>query len=316
VQAYIPPRPAKRRRPPCLLKIKFLGGAMRFSAVFGALAAFFCLVPGAAFATVRGAPVDRQLGLQEAATVVMESTASFHTLLMWIITAICLIVLGLLIWVMVRYNEKSSPEPRKFSHNTTVEVIWTAIPIVILIIIAIPSFRLLYFQDVIPEADFTIKTTGNQWNWTYEYPDHGGIEFVANMIEDEDIASHPYSAMRLLSTDVPVVVPAGATVRMQVTASDVIHSWAVPAFGVKMDGIPGRLNETWFRVDEPGIFFGQCSEICGLRHAFMPIEVHVVPQEVFDAWLASASEDPYEAPQVLTAYYDSQRGGALQASAR
>jgi len=195
-------------------------------------------------------------------------------------------------------------------------VVWTAVPIIILIVIAVPSFQLLYYQDTIPESDFTIKTTGWQWNWEYEYPDHGGFEYFSNMVDDADIASHPYEAHRNLTTDVPVVVPVGATVRVEVTAADVIHNWAMPSFGIKMDAIPGRLNETWFRVDEPGIYYGQCSELCGVRHAFMPIEVHVVPQDVFDAWVEAANEDPYSAPEVLVAHYDELRGGTRVAAAQ
>ncbi|XBQ16333.1 MAG: cytochrome c oxidase subunit II [Oceanicaulis sp.] len=290
---------------------------MRFTAALGAVGALFSLITGAAFATPPVViPVDGQLGLQPAATPVMENIHEFHTLLVWIITAISVFVLALLGWAMIRYRARPGHEPKKFSHNTFVEVVWTVVPILILVVIAVPSFRLLYFQDVIPEADFTIKTTGNQWNWTYEYPDHGGFQYVANMIADEDVATWPYEAHRLLTTDLPVVVPVGATVRVEVTASDVIHNWAMPAFGIKMDAIPGRLNETWFVVDEPGVFYGQCSELCGLRHAFMPIEVHVVPQEVFDAWVAAANEDPYEAPRVLAAHYDELRGESRVASAR
>jgi len=286
---------------------------MRFSTILGALAAL-CAMTASASATVIGAPVDGNLGFQDAVTPVMENITVFHSMVFWIITAISLVVLGLLLWVMVRYNSKKNPEAKKFSHNTLVEVIWTGIPIIILVVIAVPSFKLLYLQDVIPEADFTIKTTGNQWNWTYTYPDHGGFDYVANMLADEDIAGHPYAALRNLSTDLPVVVPTGATVRVEVTASDVIHNWAMPAFGIKIDAIPGRLNETWFTVDEPGVYYGQCSELCGLRHAFMPIEVHVVPEEVFNAWVEAANQDPYTAPEVLAAYYDDVRGGARLAS--
>ena len=289
---------------------------MRFSAAFGAFIALFVLTAGVALAAPTNVPIDGQLGFQPAATPVMENINWFHNVLLWIIGAITLVVLGLLVWVIIRFREREGHEPKKFSHNTTVEVIWTAAPILILIVIAVPSFQLLYYQDTIPESDFTIKTTGNQWNWTYEYPDHGGFEWVANMVADEDIASHPIEAYRNLSTDLPMVVPVGATVRMEVTASDVIHNWAMPSFGIKMDAIPGRLNETWFRVDELGVFYGQCSELCGLRHAFMPIEVHVVPQEVFDAWVVAANEDAYEAPQVLVAYYDDLRGGTRVASAQ
>ncbi|TRO95412.1 cytochrome c oxidase subunit II [Glycocaulis profundi] len=286
---------------------------MRLKAALGALATFFLLATGAVHA---GQPEDGRLGLQRAVTPVMENIISFHNLLLWIIGAICLFVLALLVWIVVRYNAKSNPTPKKFSHNTLIEIIWTAVPVLILVVIAVPSFRLLYMQDVIPEPDMTIKAVGNQWNWTYEYPDHGGFEFVSNMLEEEELGTQPWSQPRLLATDVPVVVPEGTTVRVQVTASDVIHSWAMPSFGVKMDGIPGRLNETWFRVNEgeTGVFYGQCSEICGIRHAFMPIEVHVVPQEVFDAWVEAANADPYAASSVLAAWYESTGATAVAAA--
>jgi cytochrome c oxidase subunit 2 len=288
---------------------------MRFSTVLAALAAFIAFT-AAASATVIGIPTDGDLGFQPSATPIMDQIYSFHTLLLIIIFGISLFVLALLVWAMWRYSHKRHPEPKKFSHNVTVEVLWTVVPILILVLIAVPSFRLLYEQDVIPEADFTIKTTGNQWNWTYEYPDHGGFEFVSSMVEEADLAGHPFAAHRNLTTDVPVVVPVDAVVRMQVTASDVIHSWTIPSFGIKMDGIPGRLNETWFQATREGIYYGQCSEICGIRHAFMPIEVHVVPQEIFDTWVVAAQGDPYSAIDVLTAYYDSLRGDAQLASAR
>lgn len=278
---------------------------MRISAVFGALAAMFALVTAAAGATPVSVPTSDTWVPSDPATPVMEQIVSFNNLLLIIVTVISVFVLGLLVWVMVRYNAKSNPEPSQTSHNTMLEVVWTAIPVIILVVIAVPSFRLLYFQDVLPEADFTIKTTGYQWNWEYEYPDHGGFNFFANMVEDENLADHPYVAHRNLSTDLPVVVPVGATVRVEVTAADVIHNWAMPAFGIKMDAIPGRLNETWFQTDIEGIYYGQCSELCGVRHAFMPIELHVVPQDVFDAWVATANEDPYEGPAVLAAYYES-----------
>jgi len=280
---------------------------MRISAVFGAIAAIFCLVTAAATATPVGIPTDAALGLQQAASPVMDQINWFHNMLLVIITVISLVVLGLLVWVALRYNAKANPEPSKNSHNTLLEVIWTAVPVLILVVIAVPSFRLLYFQDVLPEADFTIKTTGYQWNWEYEYPDHGGFTFFANMVEDEDLADHPYVAHRNLTTDLAVVAPVGATVRVEVTAADVIHNWAMPSFGIKMDAIPGRLNETWFQTDIEGIYYGQCSELCGIRHAFMPIELHVVPQDVFDAWVAASNEDPYAGPAVLAAYYDSTR---------
>lgn len=236
----------------------------------------------AAFATP-GQPTDGALGFQPAVTPIMERAVWFHdSLLLPIITVITLFVMGLLIWIIFRYNRKANPEPAKFSHNTFLEVVWTAIPVLILIVISVFSFPLLYFQDEIPEADFTIKTTGYQWYWGYEYVDHGGGEYFSNMIPDEEIGE---GQLRNLSVDYPVVVPVGATVRLQVAAADVIHNWAMPAFGTKMDAIPGRLNEAWFRVDQEGVYYGQCSELCGLRHAFMPIEVHAVSQEAFDAWI-------------------------------
>lgn len=287
---------------------------MRISAVLGAFAAIFCLVTAAAGATPVGIPTDGALGFQQAASPVMDQINWFHNVLLVIITVISLVVLGLLVWVVLRYNAKANPEPSKTSHNTLLEVIWTAIPVIILVVIAVPSFRLLYFQDVLPEADFTIKTTGYQWNWEYEYPDHGGFTFFANMVEDEDLADHPFVAHRNLTTDLAVVVPVGATVRVEVTAADVIHNWAMPSFGIKMDAIPGRLNETWFQTDIEGIYYGQCSELCGIRHAFMPIELHVVPQDVFDAWVAASNDDPYSGPAVLAAYYDSTRAQRVAAA--
>ena len=286
---------------------------MRFQAALIAFLTALLFASGAS-ANVQGIAVDKQLGLQEAATPVMERIVGFHFGVLVIITVITLVVLALLLWVMIRYNAKSNPNPSKFSHNTLVEVIWTAVPVIILVLIAVPSFRLLYFQDVLPTetteegqvvsaVDMTIKVTGNQWNWTYAYPDHGDFDFVASMVADEDIQPGQY---RNLSTDLPLVVPAGQTVRLEVTASDVIHNWAMPAFGIKMDAIPGRLNETWFHVEQEGIYFGQCSELCGRDHAFMPIELHVVPEDVFNRWVQAAQDDVYTAPEILTAYYETQ----------
>lgn len=287
---------------------------MRLKAALGALASLFVLSTGAASATPnQGLARDGQMGFQQAITPVMENIATFHAMVLWIIVGITIFVLALMLWAMIRYNAKANPEPQKFSHNTLVEVIWTAVPVIILVVIAIPSFQLLYYQDTIPESDFTIKATGNQWNWGYEYPDHGGFSYVANMVSDEDLGENQ---PRLLATDLPVVVPAGSTVRVEVTASDVIHNWAMPSFGIKIDAIPGRLNETWFEVgdEDVGIYYGQCSELCGLRHAFMPIEIHVVPQDVFDAWVEAANEDPYTAPQILAAHYEASRETRLAAA--
>ncbi|MEM8988423.1 MAG: cytochrome c oxidase subunit II [Pseudomonadota bacterium] len=228
-------------------------------------------------------PRDGQLGFQDAATPVMERVIDFHNLLLPIITLISLFVLALLLIVIFKYNRKANPEPQKFSHNTMVEVVWTVVPVLILIVIAIPSFRLLFLTDQVPEADMTIKATGYQWYWGYNYPDHGNFEFVSNMLTDEEAAAA--GEPRLLAVDNRIVAPAGATVRVLTTAADVIHAWTIPAFGVKIDAIPGRLNETWFKVDEPGVYYGQCSEICGVKHAFMPIAVEVVPQADFEAWV-------------------------------
>ena len=204
------------------------------------------------------------------------------------IISFTLFVLGLLLYVMVRFNAKANPEPSKTTHNTLVEVAWTVIPIIILIVIAIPSFRLLYFDRAIPDADLTIKATGHQWYWSYEYPDDDGMTFDAIMLEDDELKP---GQPRLLATDNDVVVPVNRNVRIIITASDVIHNWAIPAFGMKMDAIPGRLNEAWFRATRTGTFYGQCSELCGVRHAFMPIAVRVVTEEEYAAWLVTAKQE-------------------------
>ncbi|MGC6512758.1 MAG: cytochrome c oxidase subunit II [Parvibaculales bacterium] len=230
-------------------------------------------------------PEPWQLGFQPAATDMMSRITSFNNFLLYLMTAITLLVLALMVYVMIRFNAKANPEPSKTSHNTLIEVIWTVVPILILVVIAIPSFRLLYDQVELPEADMTIKATGYQWYWGYEYPDHGDFAFDAIMLEDDELqAGQP----RLLATDNAVVVPVNATVRVVVTSADVIHNWAMPAFGNKMDAIPGRLNETWFRAEKTGTYYGQCSELCGIRHAFMPIMVKVVEQEEFAAWVEEA----------------------------
>ena len=233
-------------------------------------------------------PKAWQLGLQDAVTPVMEDIHTFHWLLLGIITVIALFVLGLLLTCMIRFNAKKNPVPSKTSHNTLLEVLWTVVPIAILLVIAIPSFRLLYFSDRAVDADMTIKAIGVQWYWSYEYPDQGNFTFDALMKEDDELAE---GEPRLLATDNPVVVPVGAKVRLLVTAQDVIHSWAMPAFGVKLDGVPGRINETWFKVERPGTYYGQCSELCGIRHGFMPITVKAVPQGEFDAWVKEAQEE-------------------------
>ena len=243
-------------------------------------------------------PVDGALNLQHAVTPIMERIHEFHNLLLWIIIPITLFVMGLLIWCMWRYSAKNNPVPSKNSHNTLLEVVWTALPVVILIAISVFSFPLLYYQEEIPDADFTIKATGNQWNWTYEYPDQGALEYPSIMVQEADLQPGQY---RNLSVDYPLVVPLDATVRLQVTASDVIHNFAMPAFGTKIDAIPGRINEAWFQVTEEGTYYGQCSELCGQGHAFMPIEIHVVSQDAFDAWIA-AEPGTDESNAVIAAY--------------
>jgi len=229
------------------------------------------------------------LNLLESATPVMEQITDFHNLLLVIIITITLVVLALLIFVMFRFREGANPEPSKTSHNTLIEIIWTAVPILILVVIAIPSFRLLYYEETIPEdIDLTIKATGHQWYWSYTYPDHGDFEFDSVMLEDDEL---PEGGMRLLEVDNKIVVPVNAKVRVLVTADDVIHNWAMPEFGNKTDAVPGRVNETWFQATREGTFYGQCSELCGVRHAFMPIRVDVVSQEEFDAWIKWAQEE-------------------------
>ena len=229
-----------------------------------------------------GQPSDWQLGFQNAATPIMEQITSFHTFVTIISVLIALFVLGLLIYVMVRFNEKRHPQPTRTTHNTLLEIAWTVIPVFILVAIAIPSFRLLFAQYDFPKADLTITATGSQWYWTYEYPDHG-ITFDSLMVQEADLKE---GQPRLLTVDHEVVVPVNKNVIVQVKANDVIHDWAVPSFGVKLDAVPGRLQKTWFRAERTGIFYGQCSELCGRNHAFMPIAVRVVSDEEFADWLA------------------------------
>ena len=230
-----------------------------------------------------------QLGFIEPATPIMSETVAFHDFLMWIISAITIFVTLVMIYIFVKFNAKSNPVASKTTHNSFLEIVWTAVPILILVVIAIPSFRLLYNQDVIPEADVTIKAIGNQWYWSYEYLDHEEIMFDSIMLDDSEAAAagHP----RLLGTDTRVVVPVNKVVRVQVTANDVIHSWTIPAFGSKVDAVPGKLNETWFKATKEGLYHGQCSELCGIRHGFMPIMVEVVSEAEYAEWLEWAKEE-------------------------
>jgi cytochrome c oxidase subunit 2 len=247
----------------------------------------FSLMPLFTFAQENLLHVDpKSMVFQEAVTPVMERLTGMHHNLLILITVITIFVLALLIYVCIRFSAKNNPVPSKTTHNVTVEVVWTVIPILILLVIAVPSLRLHYFMEDIPKADITLKAQGHQWYWGYTYPDQG-ITFESRMLSDEDLKNHS-KPVRLLTTDNPVVVPVNKVVRVEVTGADVIHAWAMPAFGVKTDAIPGRLNETWFKATKEGIYYGQCSELCGVDHGFMPIEVHVVSQEKYDAWVAEA----------------------------
>lgn len=229
-----------------------------------------------------GQPKPWELSLQQAASPVMEGIIRFHSFVLVIITAITLLVMVLLIVVMVKFNSRSNPVPSRTTHNTLIEVVWTLVPVLILVGVAIPSFRLLFEQLEVPKSDITIKATGKQWYWTYTYPDNGPLEFDSLMAADKQ--------PRLLAVDNEIVVPVNKVVRVQVTASDVIHAFAVPAFGVKIDAIPGRLNETWFKATKEGMYYGQCSELCGKDHAFMPIAVRVVSEQEFATWLEGAKK--------------------------
>ena len=244
------------------------------------------LMGGAALAAGAGQPVPWQLGFQQAATPVMENIEWFHDRLLWLIVAITLFVLALLVVVIVRFNAKANPTPSRTTHNTLIEVIWTIVPVIILVAIAVPSFKLLFLELTIPEADLTVKATGKQWYWSYSYPD-AKFEFDSLMLKDnERKADQP----RLLAVDNELVVPVNKVIRVQVIGSDVIHAFAVPSFGIKIDAIPGRLNETWFKATREGMYYGQCSELCGRDHAFMPIAVRVVSDRDYSAWLDQAKK--------------------------
>jgi cytochrome c oxidase subunit II len=236
---------------------------------------------GTAFAEL-GQPAPWEYKLQEAASPVMETITSFHNVLLWIITIITLFVLALLIAIVVKCNAKANPIPSKTTHNTLIEVAWTLLPVLILVGIAVPSFRLLFEELDIPKADLTIKATGKQWYWSYAYPDNGKFEFDSLMAADK--------MPRLLGVDNEMVVPVNKVVRVQTTGADVIHSFSIPAFGIKIDAIPGRLNETWFKATKVGMYYGQCSQLCGKDHAFMPIAVRVVSDQEFAAWVTTAQK--------------------------
>ncbi len=276
----------------------FIEGAMTTMQVFKRLTALAVTIgvllagAGAAFAGT-GQPSDWQLGFQGSVTPVMDNIVSFHTFVLWIIIAISAFVLALLLIIMVKFNARANPTPSRTTHNTLLEVAWTLIPVVILVVIAIPSFRLLFYQLTIPpmnieQGDVTVKATGKQWFWSYTYPDHGNFEFDSTIVRDVK-ALRP-DQPRLLGVDNEMVVPVNKNVRVITTGAEVIHAFAVPSFGIKIDSIPGRLNETWFRATREGIYYGQCSELCGKDHAFMPIAVRVVSEDAFKKWVAEAQK--------------------------
>jgi cytochrome c oxidase subunit II len=255
------------------------------------------LASGAALAKA-GMPVPAGIDLQDSVTEVADYIHWFHNWLVVLITVISVFVLGLLVYVAWRFNEKANPVPSKTTHHALLEVAWTVIPVLILVVVAIPSFRLLRMQLEIPQADMTLKVTGKQWYWSYDYAkDSGAISFDSLMLDEKDralaISSGKIAAAeapRQLAVDNEAVVPVGKIVKLQITAADVIHKFAVPSFGVKIDAIPGRLNETWFKAEKEGIYYGQCSFICGQNHAYMPIAFRVVSQEKYAAWLADAKK--------------------------
>lgn len=256
---------------------------MKRGALFAA-AASLMFAGGVAHAANVGQPTPRGVDLQPAATEIMREIHAFHGLLLPIIVAISVFVLVLLLWVMVRYNRRANPTPKKFTHNMLVEVIWTVVPVLILVAIAWKSFPLIYKQERIPEAELTLKVTGNSWFWNLEYPDQG-VTIAANLLPEEEARAQgrPW----LLATTEPLLVPVDTNIRVLVTSNDVIHSFAIPAFGIKEDAIMGRVNETWFNVEEEGVYYGQCSELCGLNHAYMPVEIRAVSREEFNQWVAA-----------------------------
>ena len=268
---------------------------MRDAAIRAGLALAPMLAGLSALAGVARAaePRDWELGMQPSATPVHERITAFHDELLIIIFLITVFVLGLLFFVMVRFHHSRSPVPTRTSHNAVIEILWTVVPVLILVAIAIPSFKLMYFMDRVPKADMTIKVTGHQWFWSYAYPDQGGFEFNSNLIPEGELKP---GQKRLLDVDNPLVVPAGENIRVQVTGTDVIHSWFVPSFGVQEYAIIGRLNESWFNVEKPGTYYGECNQICGINHAFMPIKIVALPKAEFEKWLGEAKKKFAAAP--------------------
>ena len=254
--------------------------------IFLAACAAVLATGGGAFAGL-GQPSPWQMGLQQSAAPTMDDIVWFHDFVLWIIVVITAFVLALLVIVMVKFNARANPTPSRTTHNTLLEVAWTVIPVVILVVIAIPSFRILFVQLTTPPSDLTIKATGKQWYWSYSYPDNGNFEFDSLMLKASELKQ---DQPRLLAVDNEMVVPINKTVHVLAIGADVIHSFAVPSFGIKIDAIPGRLNETWFKATREGVYYGQCSELCGKDHAFMPIAVRVVSEQAFATWVDEAKK--------------------------
>jgi cytochrome c oxidase subunit 2 len=277
---------------------KQMQGFTRLIRLFAMLAAGVAALAagGVAFAAL-GQPSPWQMGLQQSAAPTMDDIIGFHNFVLWIISAITVFVLALLITVIVRFNARANPTPSRTTHNTLLEVAWTVIPVVILVVIAIPSFRILFVQLNTPPADLTVKATGKQWYWSYGYPD-SKFEFDSLMVKEGELKPEQ---PRLLAVDNEMVVPVNKVVRVQVIGADVIHAFKVPSFGVMIDAIPGRLNETWFKATREGVYYGQCSELCGKDHAFMPIAVRVVSEQAFAAWLEDAKKKYAQQDQPATA---------------
>jgi cytochrome c oxidase subunit 2 len=257
----------------------------RLTAIATAVAALSAGI-GAAHAGL-GQPSPWQMGLQGSASPIMDDITSFHSFLLWITAAITAFVLVLLLIIIFRFNARANPTPSRTTHNPLLEVVWTIVPVIILAVIAVPSFRLLFVQLDVPTPDLTVKATGKQWYWSYAYPDNGNFEFDSLMVAEKDLKPNQ---PRLLTADNDMVVPVNKVVHVLVTGADVIHSFAVPSFGIRIDAIPGRINETWFKATTEGMFYGQCSELCGKDHSFMPIAVHVMNENDFNAWAATAKQ--------------------------
>jgi cytochrome c oxidase subunit 2 len=256
--------------------------------IFGTLLAPVAVgLTGFAGAAWGDQPRPWELGTQAPATPVTDRLDAFHNELLVIIILIALFVLGLLLYVMVRFSARRHPVPTRTSHNTMIELLWTIVPVLILVIIAIPSFKLMYYMDKAPDAKMTIKVTGHQWYWSYAYPDQGGLSFDSNLVPDDKLKQ---GQPRLLTVNNPLVVPVKTPIRVLITGTDVIHSWFVPSFGVQEYAVVGRLNESWFSVDRPGTYYGQCNQLCGLNHAFMPIEIRAVSADDFQRWLGEAKK--------------------------